>query len=473
MAQLMRCQYCGLLQDEPQGAKSCSRCGGELAYEGQPPTGRAASYVQVQMELDQVNAPSGQNVERFLLITIRTPDPIPPEEAAAATGARAPLGLTAILDVSGSMQGEKLLHAQDALRQALSRLHDGDVVSLVTFADEPRCLLEPTLVDQRIRGTLESALQEMQAGGMTALCGGLELGLEKASNVRQDAHLALLLSDGQANVGETDLEIIGKRASQGRQNGVIVSTLGVGLDYIEALMAEIATQGGGRFYHILDPGQIPAYLAGELGEVADLAARETKIHLAIPEGATLVPLSAAYPVQQGAGQAVVSAGDIPRATELEIPLRLALISRDAGTRLSIEGSLTYRSPAGNDFEAPINRVSVRFLEGKRFAPRQGVVAPVVEHVLTQMKAAGVLHLSRAMAHKPEEADEETVRWVNALRALPLSSEKSGPRPRAGRSQSMRPPCASIVPGRSDPWPRRTSPCAAPRISINAGLDHGP
>ena len=32
MARLMRCKYCGTLQDEPQGAKLCAQCGGELVF---------------------------------------------------------------------------------------------------------------------------------------------------------------------------------------------------------------------------------------------------------------------------------------------------------------------------------------------------------------------------------------------------------------------------------------------------------
>jgi hypothetical protein len=64
---------------------------------------------------------------------------------------------------------------------------------------------------------------------------------------------------------------------------VIVSTLGIGQDYNEALMAEIATQGGGRFYHIETAGQIVAFLAGELGEVACWHARP--LHLDLRTGA--------------------------------------------------------------------------------------------------------------------------------------------------------------------------------------------
>lgn len=66
MSGLMRCQYCGLLQDEPSGVKECQRCGGELAYENLQPVLPGGSYIQAQMELDQVNGPAGRMFDRYL-----------------------------------------------------------------------------------------------------------------------------------------------------------------------------------------------------------------------------------------------------------------------------------------------------------------------------------------------------------------------------------------------------------------------
>lgn len=426
MSRLMRCLYCGLPQDEPVGVKTCARCGGELAFEDQISAGKGPSYLQVQMELDQVAAPASQNVERYLLITIRTPEQVPADQLAPTETGRPPLGFTAILDTSGSMQGEKIAQAKEAVRQAVNCLHEGDTISLVTFANETRRVLEPTGIGANVRKTIDSAMQEIEAGGMTALCAGLDLGLEEADKIGQETNLVLLLSDGQANVGETDLEVIGHRAFEARQRGCIVSTLGVGLDYNEALMAEIATQGGGRFYHILAANQIAAYLTGELGEVALLAARNVRIRLMVPSGATLIPLSAAYSIQQQGSEAVVSIGDIPCDTELEIPLRLALLAQPAGSKLSIEGVLTFHSPARNEINIPVNRVTVRFLKQAAFHLRDGVVMPVAERVFTQMKAASVLGVSRAMAHGATDGEKQAASTVDSLRqyALLLGEERA-------------------------------------------------
>jgi Mg-chelatase subunit ChlD len=404
MSQLMRCPFCGLLQDEPAGVKECSRCGGGLEYESQLPGKQ--TYLQVQMELDQVIAPANLNVERYLLVTIRTPKEVPQEEAISTEAGRPPLNFTAVLDVSGSMQGEKIEQAKLAVQRAVQYLRAGDAFSLVTFSDKIGIPFKPSLVNDKTPQAVETALQNVNAGGMTALCRGFEVGIEKAAVVPKDSNLVLLLSDGQANVGETDLEKIGSRASQARQQGNLVSCLGIGLDYNEALLAEIATQGGGRFYHLLNASQIPAYLAGELGEVATLAARDVKIHLTIPDGATLVPLSAAYPIQQAGGQALVTVGDIPCDVELEIPLRLAILAQPSASKLSVQGRLAFRSPIGHDIECQVNRVTVRFVAQGKFELRQGVVQPVAERVFAQMKATSVLGVSRILALQPRDAEQK-------------------------------------------------------------------
>jgi Mg-chelatase subunit ChlD len=235
----MRCLYCGLLQDEPAGVKDCQRCGGELAYESGKPHGAGASYVQAQMELDQVRGPAGRLFDRHLLVTLRTPEQVPAEHAAPTVSGRPPLSFIAVLDVS--TWGQKLANAKEGVRHALRRLREGDSISLVIFANETRCILEPSEFSPKTIKIVESALAEINAGGMTALCSGLELGIDKARLNKHTTTLVLLLSDGQTNVGETDLEKVGLRSFQARQESILVSRSELD-SYNEALMVEIAAQ---------------------------------------------------------------------------------------------------------------------------------------------------------------------------------------------------------------------------------------
>jgi Ca-activated chloride channel family protein len=377
-----------------------------------PQDGDKGGYIRAQVELDQIAAPAGQEVERHLVITLETPDALPPAHAAPAGTGREALHFVAVLDTSGSMRGDKIRAAKEAALQAARHLRDGDVFSLVTFSTDVHCTLRAKRIDGHMRRVIASAVDEIEAGGQTALCGALEQGIAVAAEARQSTNLVLLLSDGQANVGETDVEAVGRRALDARAQGVTVSTLGVGGDYNEALMAEIAIDGGGRFYHVSSADRIAAYLTGELGEMASLAAREVEVSVGLPVGAVLNTLSAAYPVRG----ATVSLGDLPLATTLEVVVSVRLPPHAPDARLRIESSLRYLSPAGRRLETELNRVTVRYEPQVRFVAAEGVVKPVVRRVLGHMRAAGVLATSRAAARSREAAQQQSRDQLSGLRA---------------------------------------------------------
>jgi hypothetical protein len=137
-------------------------------------------------------------------------------------------------------------------------------------------------------------------------------------------------------------------------------------------------------------------------------------------------MSSAYPTQQAGGKATVSIGVIPSDTELEIPLRLTLPAQAQGTRLSVEGDVAYLSPAGNLLSSRLNRVTVRFVDEKAFNWRDGVVLPVAERVLGQMKAAHVLGVSRAYARSAADGERQAAAHIDELReyASKLGDERA-------------------------------------------------
>jgi len=409
MKRLMRCLFCGLLQDEPEGVKVCQRCGGELAFEEESSQQKQGSYLSAQMELDQINAPAGQTVDRHLLVSIRTPKKVPEEYLAKTDTGRPPLSFNVILDVSGSMHGDKIENTKQALRMAARLLREGDSIAMTIFSQEANIILKPTLFNEQSRKAFESIVDELQPGGGTALYDGLDLGLQQAQQMRSENNLSLLLSDGQANVGQTDLEIIGFLAKKAAENNLVVSTLGVGMEYNEALMTEIATQGKGRFYHVQSPEETVLFMVGELGEAADLAARDVKIHIHLPKGAALIPLSVAHQCEIVNGEAIISIGDIPVDLEVEIPLRLTLLSGKTHDHIAIEGEISHLTPSDLTFTKTLNRVTVRFIEQDQYKVEMGVVKPIAARIAKQMHAKQVLNFSRAYSR----GDEKEIKSVEA------------------------------------------------------------
>ena len=111
-----------------------------------------------------------------------------------------------------------------------------------------------------------SCYKESKPRNGTALHSGWQ---EGASQVRQ--HLlpaglnrVLLLSDGQANVGETNPDAIATDVNRLTREGVSTTTMGVGDDYNEDLMETMARSGDGNYYYIESPQQLADIFQTEL-----------------------------------------------------------------------------------------------------------------------------------------------------------------------------------------------------------------
>ncbi|MDP2966690.1 MAG: VWA domain-containing protein [Pelolinea sp.] len=426
MGFLMRCLYCGLLQDEPAGVKACARCGGELVFEADRLKGQPESYISAQMELDQVYAPSGKMIDRFILFSIRSPKEVPDKFKTKRHKQRPAVNFNPVLDRSGSMHGIKLDYSKEAIRHSLNYLKEGDVFSLTMYDNEITSLFEPRIIFQEFLEEVEKALPAIHAGGSTALHAGLETGIQHAGKLTRDANLVLLLSDGLANQGVTDLEVIGLSAKEARNRGITVSTIGVGLDYNEALMSVVALQGGGRFYHIEDPHQIPAFIAGELGEAANWAGKALEIHLKLPMGASAMALSEVYPLTQTGDEVKVTIGNLPCDTSLEIPVRVSFPSQKTGAKLQIEGDLSFAAPSDTQITTSLNPVTLRIMERSAFLPNSGVVEEVLYRVLQQRKYASLMNINHAMNIRGRDAVKEEKNTVEELReyALHLGEERA-------------------------------------------------
>jgi Ca-activated chloride channel family protein len=159
------------------------------------------------------------------------------------------MSLGLVLDRSGSMAGAKLDLAREGAIRAIRALRPEDRLSLVAYDDRIELLVRsgPPTSRQRVA---EHRLLQLEARGNTDLCGGWLRGCEQVGLGIEDGRLGrcLLLTDGLANEGVTDRLAIVGHAAELRRRGVTTSTLGVGRDFDEGLLREMAEGGGGNFY---------------------------------------------------------------------------------------------------------------------------------------------------------------------------------------------------------------------------------
>lgn len=194
------------------------------------------------------------------------------------------LNLSLVIDRSGSMDGEKLTYAREAACFAVEQLLPQDRVSIVTFDDTVDTLVASTLVENK--APLLKAIRAIQSGGSTALHEAWRQGGLQVSQHLKPGHLnrVIVLSDGLANVGETNPDTIASDVHRLAQLGVGTTTMGVGDDYAEDLMQAMANSGDGNYYYIQSPQQLSGIFQAELQGLMALAGHTVSLGLDAQNG---------------------------------------------------------------------------------------------------------------------------------------------------------------------------------------------
>ena len=226
--------------------------------------------------------------------------------------------LVIVLDRSGSMKGSKIDDARQAVLQLLDNLGEKDRLALVTYSDDVKIAAELLNVSAANRRRLAAAVNSVRVGGGTNLGAGLQAGIEILASAAHSVNAAkvILISDGLANKGVTDISALGSMAAMAVEKEFAVSTVGVGAEFNEYLMTAIADQGTGRYYYLENPGAFAEVFQQEFHDTRAAIVDQLKVQVPTRNGITLVD-AAGYPLSRRHGYATFyperSQRDSPRA----------------------------------------------------------------------------------------------------------------------------------------------------------------
>jgi Ca-activated chloride channel homolog len=236
------------------------------------------------------NAPG--NDDGFALITL-SPPVIHPRAV--------PRDLTFVLDVSGSMSGQKIEQARAAGKQLLHTLSPMDRFRLIDFSTDVRTFRDnfSTASPENIRAA-ELYLDQLDAEGSTNISGALE---EALSGPVQAGRLpiVLFLTDGQPTVGERNASVIA--ASVARERGSRrVFTFGVGADLNVGLIEQLALEGRGTASFVRPEESVERAVGIVASRLTSPLVTDVRVHA---DGVRLLKMHPSAPVDIFAGEDLV------------------------------------------------------------------------------------------------------------------------------------------------------------------------
>ena len=134
----------------------------------------------------------------------------------------------------------------------------------------------------RTRAKIRAALDRLEAGGSTAGGEGLALAYAKAKEAKIDGGInrIILATDGDFNVGTTDIGQLKDMVADARESGVSLTTLGFGEgNYNDALMEQIADVGNGNYGYVNSLKEAKRLLADQLSSTIQTIAKDVKIQI--------------------------------------------------------------------------------------------------------------------------------------------------------------------------------------------------
>lgn len=174
-----------------------------------------------------------------------------------------------VLDTSGSMSGEKIEQAKNALRFCVNSLSAGDRFNLITFAGTIEHYKEALIPADKdnIKQALEF-IGNVRANGGTNINEALLTALKDFTDDRRPRML-VFLTDGEPTVGVTDAKEILKNISEANTNKTRLFVFGVGEDVNTYFLDKASEVNRGTSEYVLPEENIETKVSSFFKKVGD------------------------------------------------------------------------------------------------------------------------------------------------------------------------------------------------------------
>jgi Ca-activated chloride channel family protein len=324
--------------------------------------------------------------------------------------------LVAVIDISGSMSGEKIQQARSAMIQLLGTLREGDRFRLVAFSGGVRRYAQGwTTISAQARRDAESWIRSLEAEGGTNIAGALTEAFAEAPTA-EALGVVVFLTDGQPSAGETDPERIAERAEQGRGRFRVFS-FGVGDDVNTYLLDRLTERARGTTEYVR-PGENIERAVGSLAAkvaspvLTDVSIVGTAVELYDLQPGNLPDLFAGdemviFGRYRGAGsgeQAVTVRG---RRTGRQEEFRTTFVDRDNDNARYIEQLWAARKAGALSREIRLRGQTRETMDAlKQLALRYGILTEYTSYLVQEPNVAFRQRVADSLMRAPAAAPAE-------------------------------------------------------------------
>ncbi|MDD5260891.1 MAG: VWA domain-containing protein [Methylacidiphilales bacterium] len=338
------------------------------------------------------------------------------------TERRMPINLALVLDHSGSMEGAKIEKARQAACVAISQLSADDIFSLVIFDDSVEVLIPP----QKVRNpeALKRIVRRISPGGSTALYAGVQAGASQLRKFLSDDQVnrVILMSDGLANVGPSSPASLAELGRSLHEDGIQVTTIGLGDDYNENLMVALAEASHANYYYVQDSEKLPGIFAEELGCIKNIVARNIRIIIELPDGVTPISIIGHPEISFENRRAEIPLSELYSAQQRSFLIRCRLDKPSRDTQQLADVQINFQDPDFKEVQNVRQKASVQ-LTDKREASDKSLNAEVLkEAALSRNAETREQALALADAGKAKDASDLLRNQAAVNKSLPAPAQ---------------------------------------------------
>lgn len=297
-----------------------------------------SDLITLTTTLNRCALPAADQVQLIYLLVELMPSP-------ADVAVRMPLNIGLVLDQSGSMKdGDKLGQLKQAVKYMVDQLADDDYLSIVTFSGEATLVLPSTQVGRLMRNDLKRRIDAIDLKWTgTDIAPAIALGRAEVKKrlAKERVNRLLMLTDGQVYL-EGGNHSRGERACLAEadrcgKDGIPLLALGLGSDWNEALLSDMAARSGGQADYIARAGDLTPFFAEVVQTMQAAAVQNAAFNLRLTAGIAPRKIWRVVPVISDLGYNPLS--------DRAISLGLGDLERGVGQALLVELAVSPKAPS--------------------------------------------------------------------------------------------------------------------------------